>query len=80
MRITQRTGIGRSLKNRPPFGKFSDLRVTTGPRRFSKTFGSGGRKRKGGEKENEDKFEGSKHGRHHAVWVATLHRQALVVD
>ena len=44
------------------------------------TFGIGGRKRKGGEKENEDKFEGSKHGRHHAVWVATLHRQALVVD
>ena len=42
MRITQRTGIGRSLKNRPPFGKFSDLRVTTGPRRFSKNWGSGG--------------------------------------
>ena len=36
-------GIGGALKTRPPFGKFSDPRVTPGPRRFSQILVSCGR-------------------------------------
>ena len=42
MRKTRRTGIERSFKTRPPFGKFSDLVVSPGPRQFSQNWGSGG--------------------------------------
>ena len=36
-------GIGRAFKNRLPFGKFSDLRVTHVLRRFTQNWGIGGR-------------------------------------
>ena len=41
---TQRTVIGRSFKTSPPFGKFSDSRVTPGPQRLSLNWGGSGRR------------------------------------